>query len=115
MGQTRACLSFSLTSTHWMALQVTYKRLKDTLTTLGAGAASGPAAGLVDVLFGRRNPRFASQMPTWTPCNSGVTCSCRHCRAAFVVGQWPGLCSVYGTSAGRKDHLQGAAWADTDV
>ena len=64
-----------MTSSHWMAVQVTYKRLKETLTTLGAGAATGPAAGLVDVLFARRSPRFASHTPAWTPCNSGVACS----------------------------------------
>lgn len=33
---------------------------------------SGIAAPLVDVLFGRRSPRFASTQPSWQPLNAGL-------------------------------------------
>ena len=55
------------------APQVTHKRLKDTLRSLAVSAGGqGPAAGLVDVLFGQREPRFHQQPPAWKPVNTGV-------------------------------------------
>ena len=52
---------------------MTYKRLKDTLRSLAvSGGGQGAAAGLVDVLFGQRAPRFQQQPPGWKPVNPGV-------------------------------------------
>ena len=55
----------------WHVEQVTYKRLKDAVQSLGNMSQQGPAAGLVDVLFGQRPPRFMANLPPWTPLNTG--------------------------------------------
>ncbi|PRW39069.1 DNA-binding SMUBP-2 isoform B [Chlorella sorokiniana] len=55
-----------------MANQVTYQRLRAALTSLGGEGQRGLAAPLVDVLFGRRAPGFASTPPTWQPLNCGL-------------------------------------------
>ncbi|KAL4856486.1 DNA-binding protein SMUBP-2 [Chlorella vulgaris] len=61
-----------------MANEVTYQRLKAALTSLsGEAQRSGIAAPLVDVLFGRRSPRFASTQPSWQPLNAGLDVSQR--------------------------------------
>ena len=54
--------------------QVTYKRLRDTLRMLAeATGRQGASAGLVEVLFGQRQPRFQQQQPqAWTPFNAGM-------------------------------------------
>lgn len=57
-------------------LQMTYKRLKDAVQSLGNASQQGPAAGLIDVLFGTRTPRFVSQAPSWVPFNSGSVLLC---------------------------------------
>ena len=55
------------------AAQVTYKRLRETLQSLGkAAGGEGAAAGLVEVLFGRRAPRFQAQSPPWKAINAGA-------------------------------------------
>ena len=49
---------------------MTYRRLRDTLGALGrAAAAGGPAAPLLDVLFGAAAPRFQEASVPWTPRN----------------------------------------------
>lgn len=53
--------------------QVTYKRLKEAVQSLGNISQQGPAAGLVDVLFGVRPPRFVPNLPAWQPVNTGET------------------------------------------
>ena len=65
-----------------MANEVTYCRLRATLRTLGdvaerggggdRAATSCPGAPLLEVLFGRRAPRFAAQPPAWQPINKGA-------------------------------------------
>ncbi|KAL4427329.1 hypothetical protein ABPG77_003238 [Micractinium sp. CCAP 211/92] len=55
-----------------MANEVTYQRLRAALTCLGGEGQRGPAAPLVDVLFGRRSPRFDSTAPAWQPLNGGL-------------------------------------------
>ncbi|KAL4440242.1 hypothetical protein ABPG75_003243 [Micractinium tetrahymenae] len=55
-----------------MANEVTYQRLRAALTCLGGEGQRGLAAPLVDVLFGRRSPRFDSAPPAWQPLNSGL-------------------------------------------
>ena len=53
---------------------MTYKRLRETLQSLGkAAAGDGAAAGLVEVLFGRRAPRFQPQPPPWKALNAGAS------------------------------------------
>lgn len=44
----------------------------DPLQSLGGEGQRGLAAPLVDVLFGRRAPGFASTPPTWQPLNGGL-------------------------------------------
>lgn len=58
-----------------LANEVTYKRLKEAVQSLGNMRQQGPAAGLVDVLFGQRPPRFMANLPPWTPMNSGLDAS----------------------------------------
>ncbi|KAK9834338.1 hypothetical protein WJX81_008466 [Elliptochloris bilobata] len=51
-----------------LANEVTYRRLRETLTALGrAATAGGPAAPLLDVLFGAAAPRFQEAPVPWTP------------------------------------------------
>ena len=45
---------------------MTYNRLKSTMQTLSK-VADGSAGALVDVLFGRREPRFSDKPLPWTP------------------------------------------------
>ncbi len=55
-----------------LANTVTHQRLKAALGALGGeGGARGVAAPLVDVLFGRRAPKFAAEPPPWTLINAG--------------------------------------------
>ncbi len=57
-------------------LQVTYRRLRETLEALGgAQSASSTSSTLVDVLFGRAMPRFAQNPPPWTPRNARLDSS----------------------------------------
>ncbi len=63
--------------------QVTYKRLKDAVQSLGNMSQQGPAAGLVDVLFGQRPPRFMANLPPWTPMNAGIY----HCYCSSSVSK----------------------------
>lgn len=58
-------------------LQVTYKRLQDTLSVLSApGGGSSvnserlPGLSLIDVMFGARQPQFAAATPKWKPNNT---------------------------------------------
>lgn len=56
-----------------LANEVTYKRLKDTLTALSssaAGSSNHPGGPLVDVMFGKRGPRFVEPAPEWSPVNT---------------------------------------------
>ncbi|KAK9915598.1 hypothetical protein WJX75_001370 [Coccomyxa subellipsoidea] len=54
-----------------LANEVTYRRLKETLESLGGAVAqAGPAATLMDVLFGCAAPRFVGNAPAWTPVNA---------------------------------------------
>ncbi|GBG66020.1 hypothetical protein CBR_g55000 [Chara braunii] len=52
-----------------LANEVTYRRLKDTLTELHKGVRKGPATELVPVLFGDKYPTFAKKPITFTPFN----------------------------------------------
>lgn len=55
---------------------MTYRRLRETLETLGgAQSASSASSTLVDVLFGRALPRFAHNPPAWTPRNARLDAS----------------------------------------
>jgi ATP-dependent RNA/DNA helicase IGHMBP2 len=60
-----------------LANEVTYRRLRETLQALGKGGLPGSAgpAGLLDVLFGQRVPRFAADPPKWTPFNQRLDAS----------------------------------------
>eukprot|EP00798_Chlamydomonas_sp_ICE-L_P008550 gene8550-33983_t len=54
---------------------VTYKRLKETLVSLSKAATGHgdlPGSSVVDVMFGKRDPRFVDSPPHWTPINSGL-------------------------------------------
>lgn len=56
-----------------LANTVTHQRLKAALGALsGDSGARGPAAPLVDAMFGRREPKFAAQPPAWVPLNTGA-------------------------------------------
>ena len=49
---------------------MTYRRLRDTLSALSrTAAAGGPAAPLLDVLFGAAQPGFQGAAAPWTPRN----------------------------------------------
>lgn len=57
---------------------MTYQRLKTTLNSLSraSGGRSGgepcPGATIVDVCFGRTEPRFVASPVEWKPCNGGL-------------------------------------------
>ena len=54
-------------------MQVTYKRLQATLQALGSNAeAPQPGAGLAELIFSVRPPRFAPQPPAWKALNTGL-------------------------------------------
>ena len=57
-----------------LANEVTYRRLATALRNLEDAGAVGPcpASGVIDVLFGRRPPRFSSSIPKWTPINQSL-------------------------------------------
>lgn len=55
-------------------MQVTYRRLKDTLIELSKGV-KGPAVDLVGVLFGGKAPSFAKKPITFTPFNKNLDSS----------------------------------------
>lgn len=68
--------------------QVTYKRLKEAVQSLGNSSQQGPASSLVDVLFGQRPPRFMANLPPWTPINSGTQLgSASHLRPQALLPQ----------------------------
>lgn len=56
----------------FQCLQVTYRRMKDTLIQLSKGVIKGPAADLVPVLFGERPPAVSKKDVTLTPFNSNL-------------------------------------------
>lgn len=61
-----------------LANEVTYHRLQAAVRALGgATGGGGPAATLVDVLFGRAAPRFAPAPPAWAPVNAALDASQR--------------------------------------
>ncbi|KAF6264977.1 P-loop containing nucleoside triphosphate hydrolase protein [Scenedesmus sp. NREL 46B-D3] len=65
-----------------LANEVTYKRLQETLQQLsgpGTDRRAGllPGMALVDVLFDRREPRFAAAAPAWKPVNARLDASQR--------------------------------------
>ncbi|GAB4814237.1 hypothetical protein N2152v2_001283 [Parachlorella kessleri] len=56
-----------------LANTVTHQRLKAALGALrGEGGLHGVAAPLVDVMFGRRAPKFGASVPAWVPVNAGL-------------------------------------------
>ena len=73
-----------------LSLQVTYKRYKKALKLLGAYPQEGPAASLLDVLFGTSPPRFALEADL-VPVNTGLNTSQvdaarpKHARSAHSV------------------------------
>jgi hypothetical protein len=78
-------------------MQVTYRRLKETLEAVGKGgwqAAGTAPSALLDVLFGHRPPRFAPTVPTWRPFNSRLDASqvTLHWSPPFL----PSMCDVCG-------------------
>lgn len=62
-----------------LANKVTYDRLRKALQGLGYGAATGTGAcgPLIDVMFNRRPPRFATGEVPWTPVNDALDASQR--------------------------------------
>lgn len=63
-------------------LQVTYKRLQETLQQLSAPSTDSssqqlPGRALIDVIFGGREPRFAAQQPAWKAVNQQLDASQR--------------------------------------
>ncbi|KAH9607739.1 hypothetical protein KSS87_008966 [Heliosperma pusillum] len=52
-----------------VANEVTYRRLKETLTQMSKGVLKGPAADLVPVLFGEREPSRSKKDVTFSPFN----------------------------------------------
>jgi hypothetical protein len=73
-----------------LSLQVTYKRYKKALKLLGAYPQEGPAASVLDVLFGTSPPRFALEADL-LPVNTGLNTSQvdaarpKHARSAHSV------------------------------
>lgn len=53
-------------------MQVTYRRMKDTLIQLSKGVKTGPAADLVPVLFGEQPPAVSKKDIKFTPFNSNL-------------------------------------------
>ncbi|KAG6769225.1 hypothetical protein POTOM_024842 [Populus tomentosa] len=53
-----------------VANEVTYRRMKDALIQLSKGVHRGPAADLIPVLFGERQPTMSKKDVTFTPINS---------------------------------------------
>ncbi|KAJ6992427.1 hypothetical protein NC653_015727 [Populus alba x Populus x berolinensis] len=53
-----------------VANEVTYRRMKDALIQLSKGVHRGPAADLIPVLFGERQPTKSKKDVTFTPINS---------------------------------------------
>lgn len=60
-----------------VANEVTYRRLKDTLTLLSKGIQKGPAVELVPVLFGSSSPLFNKSISTFYPFNASLDSSQR--------------------------------------
>ncbi|XP_074320614.1 uncharacterized protein LOC141657331 [Silene latifolia] len=52
-----------------VANEVTYRRMKETLTQMSKGVLKGPAADLVPVLFGEREPSRSKKDVTFSPFN----------------------------------------------
>ncbi|GAX76189.1 hypothetical protein CEUSTIGMA_g3633.t1 [Chlamydomonas eustigma] len=58
-----------------LANEVTYKRLKETLSALASsttGSSLQPGGSLVEVMFGRKEPRFVDTPPAWQPFNHSL-------------------------------------------
>lgn len=53
-------------------LQVTYRRMKDTLIQLSKGVQKGPASDLVPVLFGERSPTMSKKDAKFTLFNRNL-------------------------------------------
>jgi hypothetical protein len=78
--------------------QVTYKRLQDTLSVLAkpcgsTGTEKLPGLALVDVMFGARQPQFATAAPKWKANNTRLDDSQVSCSL-------PRLCCCIGCTAG---------------
>lgn len=76
----KATVSYQDLQGCWLALQVTYKRLQETLQQLsGPGTDSRadllPGYALIDVMFGSREPRFAAKAPIWKAVNGQLDAS----------------------------------------
>eukprot|EP00898_Chlorokybus_atmophyticus_P008172 jgi/Chlat1/8356/Chrsp80S00636 len=77
-----------------LANDVTYRILKDTLADLKRSQDKGPAADLIDVLFGSRSPTSHPQSATFAPINrdldqsqiSAVRCALAAKEAALIHG-----------------------------
>lgn len=92
---------------HACHLQVTYKRLQDTLSVLSkpggsAGSEQLPGLALVDVMFGSRQPQFAATAPKWKANNTRLDdsqvsqhryCTAAQCTQAAAVLQQSVTCS----------------------
>ncbi|XP_065857035.1 uncharacterized protein [Euphorbia lathyris] len=55
-----------------VANEVTYRRMKETLIQLSKGVQKGPAADLIPVLFGERQPTMTKKGVALTPVNSNL-------------------------------------------
>ncbi|XP_048225846.1 DNA-binding protein SMUBP-2 isoform X3 [Ricinus communis] len=55
-----------------VANEVTYRRMREALIQLSKGVQRGPAADLVPVLFGERQPTMSKKGVTFTPFNSNL-------------------------------------------
>lgn len=70
-------------------MQVTYHRMKDALVQLSKGVQKGPAADLVPVLFGERQPALAKKDISFTPFNTNLdhsqVCNLISCMAILLV------------------------------
>lgn len=65
-------------------MQVTYRRMKDALIQLSKGVHRGPAADLIPVLFGERQPTMSKKDVTFTPINSHLDHS-QVCKCILIV------------------------------
>ena len=55
-----------------LLFQVTYRRMKDALIQLSKGVHRGPAADLIPVLFGERQPSMSKTDVKFKPINSNL-------------------------------------------
>jgi hypothetical protein len=75
-------------------VQVTYKRLQDTLSVLTQPSSAReqlPGLALLDVMFGARQPQFAAAAPNWKANNTRLDESQVRCsQQPVTVLQLPG-------------------------